>query len=209
MVGYTALRKQLFQCIERELLPLGFEQVTRNLPDVFEKRCGEAAMSQVIVMPTKQTNGIDFSLQVGVRLEEVYDCLDEKTKGQFLSLGKYVPTWGMNLGYLTEESTFVTWFAENLDEVASSSKEAVALFAKYGIDKCAEMASMKTLAENKGPHEVQYLLQPYVLALAGKKAQAVKWIRENHMAESSWDDAKQLGSEMLKQALFKVTENSH
>jgi hypothetical protein len=71
------------------------------------------------------------------------------------------------------------------------------------------MANMKALAEYNGPHQVQYLLQPYVLALSGDKTRAVELIRRNHLAESACDDAKQLGSATLEHPLFSVSDKCH
>ncbi len=108
--------------------------------------------------------------------------LDSETKKSFKKLINTATCWGTNLGYLLAEPTYLEWRVANLEEILVCSAEAVNLFTTYGVPKCEAISDLDKLAQTILQPEntlglAQHRFKPYLLALAGYKAEAVDWIR--------------------------------
>ncbi len=111
------------------------------------------------------------------------------------------------MGYLLAEPTYLEWRVANLEEILVCSAEAVNLFTTYGVPKCEAISDLDKLAQTILQPEntlglAQHRFKPYLLALAGYKAEAVDWIRRHYLREEAWDEDKKPGEQLLNQSMF-------
>lgn len=208
MPHYPWLKTNLSIELEAAFSKVGLQLKRRTEPVTFEKP--EAKRFIVVASIITRRIGpelLEFEVRAGIRCPELVAVLDSETKRSFKKLLNTVTCWGTNLGYLLAEPTYLEWRVANLEEILACSAEAVNLFATYGVPKCEAIADLDQLAQTILQPEsavglVQHRFKPYLLALAGYKAEAVDWIRCHYLTEKAWDEDKKLGEHLLSQSMF-------
>ncbi|MBP9093622.1 hypothetical protein KBI23_21570 [bacterium] len=208
MTPYIELKNALYREFERQLKELGFCTINKANPGVLERPLEDNFRLRATVLVDRIGEGIKCQFVVGLRCVEVYEHLDRQTV-KLLGTGmKWSPVWAENLVHSAKTGTPLDEYIESPDDIPILVRVAVKVFEEQAFKKACSLANIQRLSNliltGDGPGMVQFRFQPVVLAMAGRKVEAINWIKDHYLSDSKAEIDSQIGQSLLANPLFRL-----